>query len=230
MRIGVVLLLAICGVQLCHASGPTMSDLVERRHAAAVAFHDGIFLVHAADEMSITADGFRQDPFFYYYTGFENTPGAILALDGTSGESWLFLPSKVPFLTGMPSEVAPGATGEASKGNCSAGETCGASPSAATGFPASNPVMGSRTEPSTRSSSAIAFLHFSNEMPLRLVAPTAKKVALSHSRSCCESRFAWLALSTRTKQPLARRPTRLLRHNRGFVAASKQYHRQHKRC
>ncbi len=50
MRISIVWpLLAIFGVQLCYASGPKISELLERRHAAAVAFHDGIFLVHATD-------------------------------------------------------------------------------------------------------------------------------------------------------------------------------------
>jgi Xaa-Pro aminopeptidase len=117
MRTSIVwLLLAMFEIQLCHASRPKISELAERRHAASVAFRDGIFLVHATDEISITADGFRQNPFFYYYTGFENMPGAIFALYGKSGESWLFLPSKVPFLTGMPPEVSPGTTGEASNG------------------------------------------------------------------------------------------------------------------
>jgi hypothetical protein len=46
-----------------------------------------------ADESS---DGFRQDPAFYYFTGLENTVGAILAIDGRSHESWLFLRSPTP--------------------------------------------------------------------------------------------------------------------------------------
>ena len=40
-------------------------------------------------------DGFRQDPAFYYFTGLANTVGAILAIDGRSRESWLFLPTHV---------------------------------------------------------------------------------------------------------------------------------------
>jgi len=43
------------------------------------------------------ADGFRQDPFCYYFAGLANTVGAVLAIDGKSGESWLFLPSNPPF-------------------------------------------------------------------------------------------------------------------------------------
>lgn len=59
--------------------------------------------------MELGADGFRQDPFFFYFTGLENTVGAVLAIDGKSGESWLFLPSKPPFLrSGLKPEAEPG--------------------------------------------------------------------------------------------------------------------------
>ena len=37
-------------------------------------------------------------PFFYYFTGLGNTVGAVLAIDGRSGESWLFLPSHTAVL------------------------------------------------------------------------------------------------------------------------------------
>jgi len=40
--------------------------------------------------------GFHQDPSFYYFTGLANAHGAILALDGTKKESWLFVPSRIP--------------------------------------------------------------------------------------------------------------------------------------
>lgn len=81
----------------------------ERRQRAAAEFHDGILLLHASSELEITADGFRQDPLFYYFTGLENTVGAVLAIDGKSGESWLFLPSQPPFLkSGLQPEVKPG--------------------------------------------------------------------------------------------------------------------------
>jgi len=66
----------------------------ERRQRAAAAFHDGILLFHASSELNITADGFRQDPFFHYFTGLGNTVGAIFAIDGKAGESWLFLSTK----------------------------------------------------------------------------------------------------------------------------------------
>ena len=85
------------------------ADTRDRRHRAARAFHDGILLVHAKSQLDSTADGFRQDPYFYYFTGLQNTVGALFAIDGKSGESWLFLPSKPPFAKrGLQPEVAPG--------------------------------------------------------------------------------------------------------------------------
>src|SRR5271156_3573961 len=81
----------------------------ERRQRAATAFHDGVLLLHANSELDATADGFRQDPYFYYFTGLGNTVGAVLAIDGKSGESWLFLPSNPPFSRiGLQPEVQPG--------------------------------------------------------------------------------------------------------------------------
>jgi Xaa-Pro aminopeptidase len=81
----------------------------ERRQRVTTGFHDGVVLLHASSELELTADGFRQDPFFYYFTGLGNTVGAVLAMDGKSGESWLFLPSEPPFLkSGLQPEVKPG--------------------------------------------------------------------------------------------------------------------------
>jgi Xaa-Pro aminopeptidase len=89
------------------------ADFGERRNKAAAEFHDGIFLLHANSELSSSADGFRQDPFFYYFIGLENTVGAIFAIDGKSKESWLFLPSHPPFLrAGLQPEVKPGPDAE----------------------------------------------------------------------------------------------------------------------
>lgn len=84
-----------------------------RRQRAANAFHDGVLLLHASSALDPAADGFRQDPYFYYFTGLENTVGALLAIDGRSGESWLFLPSNPPFLKrGLQPEARPGAESE----------------------------------------------------------------------------------------------------------------------
>jgi Aminopeptidase P, N-terminal domain len=108
MRVpGLILAIVLIGF----ASTATSEDTVVRgrRQRAAVAFRDGILLMHASSELDLTADGFRQDPFFYYFTGLGNTVGAVLAIDGRSGESWLFLPSRPPFLrSGLQPEVQPG--------------------------------------------------------------------------------------------------------------------------
>ncbi len=99
-----VLLGSICAA----AAQPSIG--VERRQRAATALRDGIILFHASSTLDIAADGFRQDPFFYYFTGLGNTVGAVLAIEGKSGESWLFLPSQPPFSrAGLQPEVKPGA-------------------------------------------------------------------------------------------------------------------------
>ena len=80
-----------------------------RRKRAGSAFHDGILIVHAVSRLDIAADGYRQDPYFYCLTGLENTVGALLAIDGKSGESWLFLPDHPPYQKrGLQPEVLPG--------------------------------------------------------------------------------------------------------------------------
>jgi Xaa-Pro aminopeptidase len=85
-----------------------VSALQNCRQRAAAAFH-GLLLVHAHSDTAFTADGFRQDPIFYYFTGLENTVGAVLAIEGKSGESWLFLPSEPPYAKlGLQPEVVPG--------------------------------------------------------------------------------------------------------------------------
>ncbi|HEV8039111.1 MAG TPA: aminopeptidase P N-terminal domain-containing protein [Bryobacteraceae bacterium] len=88
-------------------------ELQDRRQRAAAAFGDGILMVHAASAADDRADGFRQDAAFYYFTGLENTISAILAIDGRSRESWLFLrpPSQSESLlagVGGPLEGRPG--------------------------------------------------------------------------------------------------------------------------
>jgi Xaa-Pro aminopeptidase len=91
------------------ATSAQTGELRERRNRAAAAFPDGILLVHARSSFDIAADGFRQDPIFYYYTGLENTQGALLAVDGRSRESWLFLPGQDPFADPvLRPEVLPG--------------------------------------------------------------------------------------------------------------------------
>jgi len=100
---------------LCSNKG----ELLERRQRAAAAFHDGILLVHAKSALDIAADGFHQAPAFYYFTGLENTASALLAIEGRSGQSWLFLASPARslalaqstgplFASSLQPEVTPG--------------------------------------------------------------------------------------------------------------------------
>lgn len=78
----------------------------ERRERAAQAFPDGVVLLHGSPDLSDFGDGFRQDPLFYYFTGLADTVSAILAIDGQTGQSWLFLPSRSPFTkSGLVPEV-----------------------------------------------------------------------------------------------------------------------------
>jgi Xaa-Pro aminopeptidase len=92
------------------------ADLQDRRHRAAAAFHDGILLVHATSEYASDIDGFRQNPPFYYLTGLENTSSALLAIEGTSGQTWLFVNPERPFARSLPAEVEAGAEGAARLG------------------------------------------------------------------------------------------------------------------
>jgi Xaa-Pro aminopeptidase len=107
MRRGLWILVTVLITSVCVlADNAAMRD---RRQRAATTFHDGILLLHSKSQLDITSDGFRQDPYFYYFTGLQNTVGALFAIDGKSGESWLFLPSNPPYVKrGLQPEVAAG--------------------------------------------------------------------------------------------------------------------------
>ena len=97
--------------------GTDQSAMKDRRSRAAAEFRDGVLILHANSELEITADGFHQDPLFYYFTGLGNTVGALLAIDGKSGESWLFLPTKPPYWkSGLQPEMRPGSEAAAQSG------------------------------------------------------------------------------------------------------------------
>jgi Xaa-Pro aminopeptidase len=113
-RVGVLFL---AGSLSAHAADTT--EFQERRQRAAALFHDGILLVHARSVLELSGDGFRQDPVFYYFTGLESTASALLAIDGRSGQSSLFLslPARSSALAesmdplsvkSLPPEVSPG--------------------------------------------------------------------------------------------------------------------------
>ena len=72
--------------------GIDSSEFQRRRQSVMNAASDGIILLHSfSAPKSWNASGFQQDSNFYYFTGLENLHDAILAVDGTKKESWLFV-------------------------------------------------------------------------------------------------------------------------------------------
>jgi Xaa-Pro aminopeptidase len=64
-----------------------------RRERAMQGAADAILLVRSRPSpMAPNEDGFRQAPAFYYLTGLSNAVGALLVLDSTRRETWLFVP------------------------------------------------------------------------------------------------------------------------------------------
>src|SRR5580704_8377215 len=102
-----ILAIALIGPVYAAAQAPVG---VERRQRAATALRDGILLLHAKSTLDFDADGFRQEPSFYYFTGLENTVGAVLAIDGKTGESFFFCCHReVRQRGGLALEAQPGA-------------------------------------------------------------------------------------------------------------------------
>jgi len=85
------------------------AELRDRRARAARVFSDGVLLLHSRNVVDWTSDGHREDAAFYYLTGLENSPGCILAIDGKSRESWLFVP---PPASTARQEFQPGVASE----------------------------------------------------------------------------------------------------------------------
>jgi Xaa-Pro aminopeptidase len=87
----IALLACLRGTAQTHM-GIAPSEFQGRRQSVMNAASDGIVLLHSFSGPKSWRDaGFQQDPNFYYLTGLENLHGAILAVDGTTKESWLFV-------------------------------------------------------------------------------------------------------------------------------------------
>jgi Xaa-Pro aminopeptidase len=87
----IVVLACLPGMALTHM-GIDSSEFQRRRQSVMNAASDGIILLHSFSAPKSWSDsGFRQDSNFYYLTGLENLHDAILAVDGTTKESWLFV-------------------------------------------------------------------------------------------------------------------------------------------
>jgi len=79
------------GAPLAHM-GIEPNEFLTRRQSAMSAVSDGIILLHSFSAPKSWRDtGFQQDSNFYYFTGLENLHDSILAIDGTTKETWLFV-------------------------------------------------------------------------------------------------------------------------------------------
>jgi Xaa-Pro aminopeptidase len=71
-----------------------------RRQEAMRRLPDGILFVAARSygfgSPQVRTAAFLQDPDFYYFTGIETSPGAVLAIDGAAKQSLLFAPARLP--------------------------------------------------------------------------------------------------------------------------------------
>jgi Xaa-Pro aminopeptidase len=82
-----------CSFGTAHAHmGIDTSEFQARRQSVMNAVSDGIVVLHSfSAPKSWSESGFQQDSNFYYLTGLENLHDAILAVDGATKESWLFV-------------------------------------------------------------------------------------------------------------------------------------------
>jgi Xaa-Pro aminopeptidase len=102
------------------ACGIDNSEFQNRRKELMRRVPNGIVLLHARSDAfsraQLSVSGFQQDASFYYFTGLERALGAILAVDGTSRESWLFVPTRLSGAAGQLSGMlmTPGASSESS--------------------------------------------------------------------------------------------------------------------
>ena len=87
----IVLLTCLRGTAQTHM-GIAPGEFQGRRQSVMNAASDGIVLLHSFSGPKSWRDaGFQQDSNFYYLTGLENLHDALLAVDGTTKESWLFV-------------------------------------------------------------------------------------------------------------------------------------------
>jgi hypothetical protein len=77
----------------CAAAQPVIdsTEYQARRRAATEKIPDGMIALHSVSGLKHWDEsGLHQDASFYAFTGLPNALGAILVLDGTDGQSWLF--------------------------------------------------------------------------------------------------------------------------------------------
>ncbi|GAB5536178.1 MAG: aminopeptidase P family protein [Rubricoccaceae bacterium] len=84
--------LLVSSVPVVHAQA-TVEDFAARRADALLQLSGSLLVVPArADAKTLTESGLRQADDFYYLTGIEHALRGLLVLDGTLGESHLFVP------------------------------------------------------------------------------------------------------------------------------------------
>lgn len=92
------------GERVPEAAGIPSAEYAARRESALARFPDGILVLHARSAPKTMEQwGFVQDATFQYFTGLTEVPAAILALDGPTGTTHLFLPPP-PLSFGLPVE------------------------------------------------------------------------------------------------------------------------------
>jgi Xaa-Pro aminopeptidase len=94
MRTARFLFFLLCILAVAVPSWADLAECKERRQRASKAFSDGVLLLHSKTITYDVDDGYREEAAFYYLTGLENSPSVILAIEGKSGDSWLFLNTK----------------------------------------------------------------------------------------------------------------------------------------
>jgi Xaa-Pro aminopeptidase len=103
--------------QFPHQVDLAPSEFKARRAELAKRFPDGIVLLHArADSFPWDSFAFREDPSFYYFFGGGGYINSILAIDGASRETWLFVPTKLSGPADWNPRPTPGADSAASLG------------------------------------------------------------------------------------------------------------------
>jgi hypothetical protein len=110
MRTLTLIFVMAAAVVAAHAAEISPSEFKARRAELTRRFPDGIVLLHArADFYGWDAFTFREDRSFYYFFGGGTPISSILALDGTSRETWLFVPTKLSGYADVISRPTPGA-------------------------------------------------------------------------------------------------------------------------
>jgi Xaa-Pro aminopeptidase len=92
-RLALILLLLLTALPCVVSAQIEMPEYQARRRSAMEKCADGLILLHAVSGFKHWDEfGLHQDANFYYFTGLQNALGAVLAMDGTTKESWLFVP------------------------------------------------------------------------------------------------------------------------------------------